>query len=50
MKQNNDFARASRFFVISLQSLHDYRVKMPNFTFYEGRKQATTNCSFSFVT
>ena len=27
---------------ISLPSLHDYHVKMPNFTFCEGRKQAMT--------
>ena len=41
VKQNNNFARASRFFAyISLPSLHDFHVKMPNFTFCEGRKQA----------
>ena len=34
----------------SLPSLHDYDVNMPNFTFYGGRKQATTNFSFSFLT
>ena len=35
---NNNFARASRFFVlISLQSLHDYHAKFPNFTFCGGR-------------
>ena len=34
-KQNNNFARASRFyFYISLPFLHDYDVKMPNFAFY----------------
>ena len=34
-KQNNNFARASRFyFCISLPFLHDYDVKMPNFAFY----------------
>ena len=38
------------FLYISLRSLHDYEVKMPNFTFYGGRKQATTYCSFSFKT
>ena len=41
IKQNKKFARASRFFVhfsISLPSLHDYDLKMPNFTFYGGRK------------
>ena len=31
-KQNNNFARASRFLYISLPSLHDYDVKLPNFT------------------
>ena len=34
----------------SLSSLHDFDVKMPNCTFYGGRKQATTNFSFSFYT
>ena len=35
----------------SLPSLHDYKVKMPNFTFYGGRKQATTkfSCSLWFL-
>ena len=33
---------------ISLPSLHDYDAKMPHFTFYGGRKQATTKFSFSF--
>ena len=36
------------FLYISLPSLHDYDVKMPNFTFYGGRKQATTTVYFSF--
>ena len=36
------------FLYISLPPLHDYNVKMPNFTFYGERKQATTNFSFSF--
>ena len=31
------------FLYISLPSLHDHDVKMPNFTFYAGRKQAMTN-------
>ena len=31
------------FLYISLPSLHDYDVKMPNCKFYGGRKQATTN-------
>ena len=35
---------------ISLLSLHDYNVEMPNFTFYGERKQATMNFSFSFLT
>ena len=36
------------FLYISLPPLQDYNVKMPNFTFYRGRKQAATNFSFSF--
>ena len=36
------------FLYISLPPLHDYDVKMPNCTFYGGRKQATTNFSLSF--
>ena len=32
---------------ISLPSLHDYDVKMPNCKFYGGRKQATTNLFLS---
>ena len=38
------------FLYISLPLLHDYDVKMPNFTFYGGRKQATAKVSFSFLT
>ena len=38
------------FLYISLPSPHDYDVKMPNFTFYRGRKQETTKFSFSFLT
>ena len=46
-RQNNNFARASRFFAyISLPSLHDYHVKMPSFTFCEGRKQAMSDKIF----
>ena len=30
------------FLHICVQSLHDYDVKMPNFTFYRGSTQATT--------
>ena len=33
------------FLYISLPSLHDYDVKMPNCKFHGGRKQATTNLS-----
>ena len=36
------------FWYISLSSQPDYDVKMPNFTFCGGRKQATTKFSFSF--
>ena len=36
------------FLYISLPFLHDYDAKMPKFTFYGGRKQATTKLSFSF--
>ena len=32
---------------ISLPVFHDYDVKMPNFTFYGVRKQATTKFYFS---
>ena len=46
-RQNNNFARASRFLYISLPSLHHYHVKMPTFTFHEGRKQAMTKFFFS---
>ena len=35
------------FLYISLPSLHDYDVKMPNCMFHGGRKQATTNLSLS---
>ena len=35
------------FLYISLPSLLDYDVKMPNFKFYGGRKRATTKFSFS---
>ena len=50
-KQNRNFVRAADFFLyISLPSLHDYGVKIFNFTFYGVRKQATTNFSFSFKT
>ena len=35
------------FLYISLPTLHDYDVKMPNCKFYGERKQATTNLFFS---
>ena len=35
------------FLCISLPLLHNYDVKMPIFTFYGGRKQKTTEVSFS---
>ena len=45
-RQNKKLAGASPFFFyISLPSLHDYDVKMPNFTFSGGREQ---RLSFSF--
>ena len=48
-KQNNNFARASRFFCRFLcPFLHDHDVKMPNFTFYGERKQATMKFCFPF--
>ena len=46
-KKENNFARVSLFLYISLPSLYDYEVKMRNFSFYGGRKQATTNFPFS---
>ena len=36
------------FLYISLSSLHDYDVKMPNFTMYRGSTQATTKFPLSF--
>ena len=35
------------FLYISFKFVHDYDVKMPNFAFYGGRKQATTKLYFS---
>ena len=44
---NSSSARASRFFLyISLPSLHDYDVKIPNFMFYGGREHKTTTFFF----
>ena len=36
------------FLYTSFSFLHDYDVKMSNFAFYGGRKQATTKFYFSF--
>ena len=36
------------FLYISFPFLRDYDVKMPNFVFYGGHKQATTKFYFSF--
>ena len=49
--QNNNSARASRLFLnISLPSLHDYDVNLPNFTFCQGREhKATTFFFFSWT-
>ena len=35
IEEKNNFERASFFFVYFWLSLHDYDVKMPNFTFHE---------------
>ena len=45
-RQNNNSARAARFFAHFFVALHDYNVKMPNFTFCGGRKRATTKFFF----
>ena len=47
LSKNNNFPRAARFFVHFRCSLHHYDVKLPKCTFYGGRKQVTTNFSFS---
>ena len=47
--KKQSFCTRSTLLYISLPSLHDYGVKMPNFTFHGGRKQATTKLSFSLV-
>ena len=44
----NNFARASRFLYISLPSLHDYGVKVPNFTFCGEREHIKTMTFFFF--
>ena len=48
-QQNNNFARASRFFVhffAVIARLYSYDVKMPNVTMYRGSTQATTRFNF----
>ena len=40
-RQNDNFAHHA-FLYISLPSLHDYDLKMPNFTFCRGREQKAT--------
>ena len=50
LSKTSGFHARHAFWYISLPLLHDYDVKIPNFTFYVGRKQATTKFSFSFVT
>ena len=48
-KQNNNFARASRFFVLFLAVVahNDYIVKVPNFTCCRGWEHKTTTFFFS---
>ena len=49
-KQNNKTLHVQNAFLyISLPSLHDYNVKMPNFTFCEGREQKDNNFLFLFL-
>ena len=45
-KQNNNVARATRFFVHFSAAVDDYNVKLPNFTFCRGREQKTTTFFF----
>ena len=47
LRKTTTFHVHHAFLYISLSSLHDYDVKMPNCKFYGGRKQATTNLFFS---
>ena len=44
--KNNNSARTSRFFHISLPSSHDYDMKLPNFTLCGGREHKTTTLFF----
>ena len=45
-KQNNYFERVTGFFVHFSVALHDYDVKLPNFTFCRGREQKATTFFF----
>ena len=47
---NNNFARASRYFGISLPSLHRYDMELPNFTspLYGVRSHSTIIVTFFF--
>ena len=49
--QNNNCARATRVFVLffSLSSLHDYDVKLSNFTVFGGHEHKTTTFFFLFL-
>ena len=48
-EQNNNFARASRFFVHFFAATTTGDVKKPDFMFYGRRKQPTTKFSFFFL-
>ena len=45
----NNLARASRFFVHFFAVVHDYNVKVPNFTFRGGRDYKTATFFFLFL-
>ena len=47
-KQNNNFARAHAFLYISLPSLHDYNVKLPDFSCLSRTGTNGQKLSFSF--
>ena len=49
-KNNRFYKQNNNFFVHFCQCLHDYDVKIPNFTFHGVRKQPTTKFCFSFHT
>ena len=50
VQKNNSLQVHHALLYVSLTLLYDYDGKMPNFTFYGGRKQATAKFSFSFLT